>query len=199
MENELILVGPSYKAWERVIAWILPVGVLVLAVYGGYLHGWKMFLAVFPFGLLLLAGAVYWIKFRETMATAKILINPESEEIRFQNFQFSTQFLPQKAVEEEILGFSELLAGKLWIGQGRSSYHLRTLKGKVVIPEEISGFKDLVELLDKIIASNCANVKLHEKNLEREPKIKTKWYGWVVIVAALVTVGVAGWYFIFQT
>ncbi len=177
----------------------MPIFFFGLSIYGLILHGWKMFLAGFPFALVMLPFGIFMHSEKKRLSKAKIEIYPETESFVFHHFRFTSQFLPEAPREKENLKFSDVLGCKFYSTQSGNSLHVRTTKGKVVITEEMSEFQSLTQIFSELSNANKLNEAEFDERMQEEPNIRTPWYGWLILASALACAAVAGWYFMYRT
>lgn len=111
----------------------------------------------------------------------------------FHHFAFVASFVGNPTRDHVEVPFTDLLVGLIYRHKGRSILLLRTTKGKVTIGENVRPFQTLVELLLDVIELNRTSPADYHAALSREPRVRTSWYGWLIIVAALAAVAAVLW------
>lgn len=185
-----------FRYWVSVA---MPVVFLGMSIYSCILHGWEAFVAGFSFALVMLPFSIYMYSEKKRLAQAKIEMYAETESIVFHHFRLTSQFLPEPPRDKENVNFSDILGCKFYSTQGGDSLHVRTTKGKVVIPEEMSDFQSLAQIFGRLVEANKSNAIEFEEKSKEEPVIRTPLYGWLILASAVACAAVAGWYFMYRT
>lgn len=173
---------------------VLPVFLLGASLYGLYLHGWRIFFAGFPFAVLSGLFAFFYGVERARLKRSSLEIDLERGVIIFRHFRFVATFLPEKPREEEVVRFDEVLAlQRVEAQRGIAGLRVRTTKGAVVVSEEMEHFDTIVAALSEAVSANQLREDAYRRQVQAEPKIKTAWYGWVILAAAVLIVMLIGW------
>jgi hypothetical protein len=168
------------------------------ALYGLYLHGWRIFFAAFPFAVL--SGIFAWIygAERARLKRSSIEIDAQRGQITFRHFRFVASFLPEKPREEELIRFDQILAlRRVEVQKGIYGLSVKTEKGAVTISEEMEHFEAIETTLSELVASNQSREDEFRKKVEAAPKIKTAWYGWLILFGGVAVVVFVGWKFMY--
>ncbi len=62
---------------------------------------------------------------------------------------------------------------------------MRTTGGRVTVKDDLHPFQTLADVLSDIVELNRTSPEAYAAALAREPKIRTPWYGWLIMVAAI--------------
>ncbi len=137
----------------------------------------------------------YWmLSQRATMKKYRLVIDPEVEKIEFHFFTFVSQFLPEPPRRKVELGFREIISLKRQQGRGgHDDYEVRTTEGKVILPSFMDDMPTVLEVLNLILEKNKLTPGIRESALSEEPKIKTPWYGWALLVGGIGVIAFIGW------
>lgn len=105
--------------------------------------------------------------------------------VTFYNCTFVRQFVgnPEQARME--LPFSAILSAYVGEGRYREFLTVRTTQGRVSVSDNVKPFEDLADLLADIAELNRTSPAAYAAALAQEPKIKTAWYGWVILASAV--------------
>jgi hypothetical protein len=164
------------------------------AIYGLYLHGWRMYFTVFPFAVLTGIFAYFYGAERARLKSSSLEIDAVREQLTFRRFRFIASFLPERPREEEVVRFEQVLGVKrVEVQKGIWGLAVRTEKGTVTISEEMEHFDVIASTLTELAASNASRKYEYRKKLEAEPRIRTAWYGWLILLGAVAIVMVVGW------
>ena len=118
---------------------------------------------------------------RAQMRKATVSVDTSDRSVVFRHFQFISTFLPEKPREEVRIRFEEVIAAYPVV----RGVEVRTTKGKVQVPDEMDRFPVLASALGEIASSNAANQAEHQKAVAAEPKVRTAWYGWLILAAGV--------------
>lgn len=173
----------------------MPFALFGLSLYALHLHGWRIFVAVFPFGVLAGVFAFVYGAERARLRRSSLEIDTLCGVFTFRHFRFVAAFLPEKPREEETVRFDEVLdARHIEVQKGIGGIRVRTLKGRVTISEEMEHFESIVAAFGTAAEANQASPDEFRRKLEAEPKIKTPWFGWLILFVAVLIVGLTGWH-----
>lgn len=105
----------------------------------------------------------------------------------FRHFAFVKSFVGNPVRETTELPFSELLVGTIDSGQrsGHLQLSLRTTQGRVFIPDSVKPFGQLANHLIGLAELNRGNSITYREALNREPVIRTPWWGWLTLAAGI--------------
>jgi len=144
---------------------------------------------------LFIGGLSWWLfSVRSTMMKYRIIIDPNEETIEFHYFTFVRRFLPEKPIERMILNYRDILSMKKQEGRGgHHDYLLRTTEGKVTVPSFMNDSTTLLELLDLILEKNRLSPDERNSSLQNEPKVRTPWYAWIILICAIGLFAFIGW------
>ena len=173
-----------------------PVVFLGAAFFGLNRYGWLMFFAIFSFSILIGLYAYFYATERLRLIKSNLVFDPQHSSITFRHFRFTSSFLPQKPREEETIRFDQVIS----IGRfgDVAGLELRTEKGKVVISPEMEHFDAIEDILSDLVKANASRADEFKKSLQAEPKIKTAWYGWLILLISIATVIYVGWKFMYS-
>jgi hypothetical protein len=121
-------------------------------------------------------------------------VNFAKRTVTFRGFRFITSFIGNKPVRELTLPLADILGGRIWTNHGQFSLNLRTTAGKVTIPDTVQPFQPLAAVLLDAIEVNRKSPGTFAAALAREPKIRTPWYGWLILALALAVVAALGFF-----
>ena len=114
----------------------------------------------------------------------------------FRNLPFVTSFVGNSKCDRKEIPFSELIVGTVHLNKGQSFLQLRTAQGKVAISDRIKPFQRLASLLQDAAELNRTFPDRFKDALSKEPRVRTPWYGWAIIAAAIASAGAAFWWFV---
>ncbi len=177
----------------------------VVGLYGLYLHGWRMFFAVFPFAVLFGIFAYFSGAERSRLKRSSLEIDAQNGLLTFRHFRFVASFFPEKPRVEEVVRFDQILGvrrvevqkGNYWWQKGISGLRVRTDKGAVTISEEMEHFDVIATTLSELVAANESREDEYRKKIEAEPKIRTPWYVWLILIGAASALVIVGWKWMF--
>lgn len=178
----------------------LPAAFTVLSFYGLHRGGWKMFFAMFPFAIFFAVFAALLANERARLKRSFLTIDPSRGAIIFHHFRFVATFLPEKPRETEEVLFDQILDVRFRHGEkgGPNRLEIKTTKGGLAVTDEMENFESIGNILGDIVAANKSNVTEYQKALQAGPKIKTAWYGWLILLGAIAIVALIVWKFMFE-
>ena len=119
----------------------------------------------------------------------EVEVDAVKETIVFRGFTFIRSFMGNAPTPQIELRFEDILGGRIWRSHERSSLHLRTTAGAVTIMDDVSPFQELVVLLLDAAEANRARPDRYAQAVSRELRVKTPWYGWLILAVAFGAVG----------
>ena len=178
----------------------MPVTFMVFSLYLLHKDGWKFFFAMFPFAIFWMVFAVLLISERARLKRSSLTIDPSRGAIIFHHFRFVATFLPEKPRETEEVLFDQILGVRFRLGEkgGPNRLEIKTTKGRLTVTDEMEDFESIENILGDIVAANKSNVAEYQKALQAGPKIKTAWYGWLILFGAVAIVAFIVWKFMFE-
>lgn len=158
---------------------------------------WDALPALVPFTII--CGTIFWFAKRERDRRARsgLEIDSQRGEIRLRHFSFVTGFLPEKPRPEATLRCSEIL--EVIASSNREGHYLRvrTEQGTFMVTHDMEHYEKIAAVLDEIVRANRANPETYQKSLNAEPKVRTTWWGWLILTGALAVVIALGWKFMY--
>ncbi len=106
----------------------------------------------------------------------------------FRNVRFIAAFVGNKRQDIVELPLTDILALSTGFHKGRAYLNLRTTAGRLTLHDSVQPFRTLADLLDDIIELNRTDPSGYRDARAREPVVKTPWYGWLIIAAAMTAV-----------
>lgn len=178
----------------------LPAAFTAISFYGLHRGGWKMFFAMFPFAIFFAVFAALLASERARLKRSSLTIDPSRGVIIFHHFRFVATFLPEKPRETEKVLFDQILDVRFRHGEkgGPNRLEIKTTKGALVVSDEMEDFELIGSILGEIVTANKSNVAEYQKALQARPKIKTAWYGWLILLGAIAIVAFIVWKFMFE-
>lgn len=181
----------------------VPVVLLGIAIYGlcrnkSLADGWhisEIFVSAMISGII---AFFEWVV-RSRSKKLNLILDPQSSSITFRHFRFTASFLPEKPREEEIIRFDQIISTDILRDPefgGIDGLELRTKKGKVVISKEIEHFAAISGILSGLETANALRADEFQR-LQAELKIKTPWYGWLILLISVIIVIYVEWKFIY--
>jgi hypothetical protein len=116
--------------------------------------------------------------------------------VTFRNLAFTVAFIGNPVRERVEVPFSDLIVGTIIAAKGTLSLKLRTAQGTVTFDNRMNEFSKLAALISDACEQNRLNQEQFQDALAREPKIRTPWYGWAILVVSVISVIAAFWWFI---
>ncbi len=127
-----------------------------------------------------------------------IEIDGQRAVVRFHNCAFIHAFVGNPTQTRVELPFSGILSAVVETNRYTHSLVVRTAQGQVVLPGDLQPFQEVADLLADIAELNRTKPGDYAAALAQEPKIKTAWYGWLILAAAVGAVIYCGWKFMYQ-
>lgn len=185
---------------HKVIYSALPVTFLGISVYclmtGDRPMGFGMLVATGLFAL------VFWFSYSVGKRARPLILTFDATRkiVVFENGKFLTQFFPAPPRSREEIPFEEILACYFSPSEdrGQSRLRLKTVRGLTDVPGRISNFDAVRALFESIVTLNLADSEQHRIYLQRIPKIKVPWYGWLIIAAPIGAVVWLIWWMLFR-
>ena len=178
---------------------LMPLLVLVGLVYQFIRHGWNWaaILITLPTVAVVWLVTRFFVRQRETPRNATIEIDSQRAQFIFRNFRFVSTFLPEEPRVEEVVRFDEVLgSARTEVRRDTPGLEIRTAKGTVIVSSEMENFPFLEDALDDLVEANLTRAEQGEP-LAPEPKIRTPWYGWLILAVAVGSVAYLGWKFMY--
>jgi len=146
-------------------------------------------------GELVRSGNILLAKAGDGVAAPSVEVDGRRAMVVFRHFTFVTTFVGNRKKALTEVPFTDLLAGSVRRDKRRAFLTLRTTSGKVVVSDRLQPFQELVKLLLDAVELNRTFPDQYRAALAREPRVRTPWYGWLIIAAALAAVAVVWWWF----
>jgi hypothetical protein len=139
-------------------------------------------------------GRAFVAKTEDDGMAEKVEVDTARAVVVFHHFAFITAFVGNPKRDRTEVPFTDIIAGSLSYNKGRSFLTLRTTYGKVVITDNVRPFQALAGLLLDMTELNRTAPDQYRATLAREPHVRTPWYGWLIIAAAVASVFGAFWW-----
>jgi hypothetical protein len=139
-------------------------------------------------------GKAFVAKTEDDGTSEKVEVDTARAVVVFWHFAFITSFARNPMRDRTEVHFTDLIAGSLYYNKGRSLLILRTTYGKVTINDNVRPFRALADLLLDIAELNRTAPDQYRAILAREPQVRTPWYGWLIIAAAVAGVVAVFWW-----
>jgi hypothetical protein len=126
-----------------------------------------------------------------TVFVAKTGLGPRVEidrtkaEVVFHHLAFIATFASNPESLRTVLPFAGILSVEEGSNDGRSHFTVRTTLGKVVLKDDMQPFEALGEILTDIGELNRMSPEAYAAAVAKEPVVRTPWYGWLILAAAL--------------
>lgn len=124
----------------------------------------------------------------------KVTIDIDNSKLILEGFRFTSQFLPESPRSREEVLFSEVIDFDHELSSLNPGIRLRTSKGSVLIPSKLDDYSSIESALEEIVDTN------HELGVDvpPAPKIKTAWYGWVILAGVVVIAYLLGQHYLYS-
>ncbi len=151
---------------------------------------WVASASILGFGVFFIGIWIYAERKRGAGTGAAIEIDPVTRRIVFRHFAFLVHFNRNPVLAECTLHASDILGVEpLADNQGRA-VAVRTTRGRVALYDRLENYDQIVALLADFAESNRLDPVAFRAAIAREPKLKTPWWGWLLLVG--LSVGVVG-------
>ena len=106
----------------------------------------------------------------------------------FRQATFITKFVGNRQSDVTEVGFDELISAQILFGKGANILRLRTAKGEVLLRTDMENYRALAEIIFDAVELNKSSPETYRALLDREPKVRVPWWGWlpIVVMVALV-------------
>jgi hypothetical protein len=145
-------------------------------------------------GGLVTSGSVFVAKAGDRATSPKVEVDGARAVVIFYHLTFVTAFVGNTRRDRTEVPFTDIIAGACYSNRDGAWLNLRTTQGKVMITGNIHPFQELVNLLLDAAELNRTAPDQYHAALAREPHVRTPWYGWLIIAAAVASVVGAFWW-----
>ena len=127
-----------------------------------------------------------------------IEIDGQRAVVTFHHCAFIRAFVGNPTQTRTELPFSGVLSAVVETNKYTQAIVVRTTQGQVLLPGGLQPFQEAADLLADIAELNRASPAAYAAALAQEPKIKTAWYGWLILAAGVGAAIYCGWKFMYQ-
>jgi hypothetical protein len=198
-ESPLVSHEPKKPRSGKLVAVVLPLGVLAVAAFEIALDHWVVGSCLV--GVALLAGGLVWyfVVLRRSEPLLRVItVDVERKVVTFDNFKFATSFWPAQPTPREEIPFAQILDATYTPAQkgDPGTLALKTTRGPTSLTARFERFPEVRTALESAVTLNYADPLQRQANLRAIPQVRVPAAGWLIAVVALGGTGALIWWFI---